>query len=109
MNKMLVDLATGETSIVPMTAEEIAAQEAMAAAVAALPYSLYKTDIISRMTDEEVEAFDTALAGASARLRRMWLDCQKVESDSPFFAGLKASFAAQLGDERAEAILAREG
>lgn len=112
MNRIVVNAATGKVSSVPLTAEEIAAAQAAAAAweaaEAAKPYALFKTTIISRMTDAEVDAFDAALTGASARQRRMWTDCQMVESGSPFFAVLHTQLAEAFTEDRADAILARE-
>lgn len=70
------------------------------------PYTIYKTDIVSRMTDPELEAFDTALTAAPLRQRRMWADCQALESSSEYFGGLTAQFTAAFGADRAKAILA---
>lgn len=107
MNKMIVDLATGETTIAVLSDEEVAAVQADLATASARPYDLFKTTIISRMTDEEVDAFDAALTAATARQRRMWTDCTRVESDSPFFAVLHTQLAEAFGEERADVILGR--
>lgn len=71
------------------------------------PFELFKTDVLGRMTDDELEGFDEELATASTRERRMWIDCTRLVSTDPYFEGLKAKFAAAFGEDRAKAILAR--
>lgn len=73
------------------------------------PFTLYKTDIEGRMTDDELTAFDTALSSATVRARRLWTDCQMVHSDDPFFATLTSQLTAAFGAGRAATILARAG
>ncbi|MDN3592118.1 hypothetical protein [Methylobacterium adhaesivum] len=72
-----------------------------------VPFELFKTDVLSRMTDDELDGFDEELATASTRERRMWIDCTRLVSTDPYFEGLKAKFAAAFGEDRAKAILAR--
>jgi len=67
--------------------------------------SLYKTDIYSRMSDEELDAFDEAMGAADTRTRLMWRDCLQVEIDSPFFTVLLDRLEAGFGKERAAQIL----
>jgi hypothetical protein len=71
------------------------------------PFTLYKTGIESRMTDDELTAFDAALSAATVRARRLWTDCQLVHSDDPFFATLTAQLTAAFGADRAFIILAK--
>jgi hypothetical protein len=71
------------------------------------PFTLYKTDIEGRMTDDELTAFDTALSAATVRARRLWTDCQMVHSDDPFFATLTTQLTAAFGADRAAIILAK--
>jgi hypothetical protein len=73
------------------------------------PFTLYKTDIEGRMTDDELTAFDAALSAATVRERRLWTDCQMVHSDDPFFATLTAQLTAAFGADRASIILAEAG
>jgi hypothetical protein len=70
------------------------------------PYTIYKTDVVSRMTDTELEQFDAALTAAPLRQRRMWTDCQALESSSEYFGGLTTQFTAAFGADRAKVILA---
>ena len=69
-------------------------------------FTLYKTDIESRMSDAELAAFDTALSAATVRARRLWTDCQMVHSDDPLFTALTTQLTAAFGADRASAILA---
>lgn len=71
------------------------------------PFTLYKTDIEGRMTDDELAQFDAALSAATVRVRRLWTDCQMVHSDDPFFAALSAQITAAFGSDRAAIILAK--
>lgn len=75
-------------------------------AVTQAPYGILKMDIVSRMTDSELDRFDAALTSAPTRARRMWTDCHEVRSDSDFFAGLRQQFTAAFDADRATAILA---
>jgi len=67
--------------------------------------SLYKTDIYSRMTDDEFSLFISAMEAASARIRYMWNDCQQVEVASPFWPLLQQQLTEAFGEERTAAIL----
>lgn len=106
MDRIVVDVITGQVTVVPLTDEEVAALEAQPPEPVA-PYQLYKTDIYSRMTDAELEAFDTAMRAAPLRERLMWADCVTVSSDSEYFLLLVSSMTAAFGDERTATILAR--
>lgn len=67
--------------------------------------ALFKTEIYSRMTDEELEAFEAALAVAPVRLRLMWRDCNSVEVESPLFPMLRQQLTEGFSEARAAAIL----
>ena len=71
------------------------------------PFTLYKTDIEGRMTDDELTAFDAALSSATVRERRLWTDCQMVHSDDPFFAALATQLTVAFGADRATIILSK--
>ena len=90
-------------------AQRQAARSALQAFVLATsdPFTLYKTDIEGRMTDDELTAFDAALSAATVRARRLWTDCQMVHSDAAFFATLTAQLTAAFGSARASIILAK--
>lgn len=70
-------------------------------------FELFKTDIIGRMTDEQVEDFDAELALQPARVRRMWADCTRVESTHPLYTLLHEQISAKYGEAEANRILAR--
>ena len=72
------------------------------------PYELYKTDVISRLTDTELDLFEAQLQGSTTRERRMWADCTRLVSSDPYFDALKAGFVTAFGVPRATAILAKE-
>lgn len=72
---------------------------------APLRTELYKTEIIERMTDAELEVFDAELSAAPLRKRLMWRDCVTVLATSPLFAELRGGMTVSFGAERAEAIL----
>ena len=72
-------------------------------------YSIYKTDVVSRMTDDELDKFDAGLTAATTRERRMWTDCTQIQSDSPYFTALQQQFAAAFGTGRATTLLAADG
>lgn len=73
----------------------------------ATAFAIYKTDVVTRMTDDELTRFDAALTSAPVRTRRMWTDCVEIRSDSPFFATLQAQFTTAFGADRTAAILAQ--
>jgi hypothetical protein len=68
MDKVIVDCSTGETTIVPLTAEEIAQREADAAAFAA--------EQAARQTEEDAKA--EAKASAQAKLAALGLTADEI-------------------------------
>lgn len=106
MDRIEVNVQTGEVSVVPLTAEEIAAAQEAAANLPPPVYGVYKTTIISRMSDDELAAFKAGMDAAPLRQQMMWNDCQSVQSDSPLFPVLQAAFAGAFGEARAAEILA---
>ncbi len=70
--------------------------------------SLFKTDIYSRMTDEELSAFDLGMETADTRTRLMWRDCLQVDVNSPLFPLLQARLTEAFGPDRAAQILSLE-
>lgn len=70
--------------------------------------SLYKTEIYQRMSNVELDVFDSAIEQADRRTRLMWRDCLEVQADNPLFEQLKLQLTAAFGQERAEAILSLE-
>lgn len=67
--------------------------------------SLFKTEIYSRMTDEELDAFDDAIETSDRRTRLMWRDCLEVQADSPLWPVLQFQMAQEFGPDRASMIL----
>ena len=68
MDKIIVDCSTGETTIVPLTAEEIAQREADAAAFAA--------EQAARQTEEDAKA--EAKASAQTKLAALGLTADEI-------------------------------
>lgn len=68
MDKVIVDCSTGETTIVPLTAEEIAQREADAAAFAA--------EQAVRQAEEDAKA--EAKASAQAKLAALGLTADEI-------------------------------
>lgn len=66
---------------------------------------LYKTDIYSRMTDEELAAFEVGMETADTRTRLMWRDCLQVDVKSTLFNSLHLMLSKILGFDRAQEIL----
>lgn len=66
----------------------------------------YKSDVWRRCSETEAAALDAALAGSTAKLRRLWDDCTILEHEAPEWSLLAAGVAAVVGEERAAEILA---
>jgi hypothetical protein len=85
MQKVIVDFATGERTVVDLTAEEIADAQARTAAEAAGPKRWTSLEFIERFTESEQIAIVTA-AQSSAALR-LWYDkamaADFINSDDP--------------------------
>jgi hypothetical protein len=107
---VIYDAERGETIERDETAEEVADREARQAAEAALPvlFAIPKMLLWARLTDEEAEAVETAMASQPARLRGIWNSATEVRSDSEFFGTLETFLAAVLGADRAAALLQPE-
>lgn len=109
---VIYDAESGETVERDETLAEIADREARAAEAAEQeankPYSISKLALWTRLTDEEAETVDAAMADQPARLRGIWNSATEVRSDSEFFATLTAFLSAVLGDERATQVLQPE-
>lgn len=69
------------------------------------PYAIPKLTIITRMTDEQLDLFDTQLAAQPVRFRRSWLDAQEVHSDHPFHQVLLDAMTQAWGEAEATRIL----
>lgn len=70
--------------------------------------SLFKTDIYTRMSDEELVAFDVGMEAADTRTRLLWRDCLQVDVNSPLFPLLQARLSEAFGPDRAAEILSLE-
>lgn len=70
--------------------------------------SLYKTEIYSRMTDQELDRFDREIESAPTRIRLMWRDCLEVQADSNLFPLLQAQMTEEFGKDRTAEILSLE-
>lgn len=70
------------------------------------PYSLDKMVLWLRLTEQEADQVDAAMAQQPARLRGIWNTAQSVQSDSEFFGTLQAFLTAVIGATRAGQVLA---
>lgn len=73
-----------------------------------LPYNLYRSVFIRRMSEQEVQTMEAVLQNPAtpAKLRMMFYAVDYFVSDDPLFAQLSAAVAATLGAERAGELLA---
>lgn len=66
----------------------------------------YKSDIIKRMTDDEVDTFETLLLQTTARMRLTWETILAVYHLDPFFPEFYGMFVDTFGAAEADRILA---
>ncbi len=71
------------------------------------PYRITKLQIIDRMTDAQLDAFDADMEKVPKRMKRSWEVAQDIDSKHPLFAQLKQAMTAKWGAAEAERILAR--
>ncbi|MCO5092679.1 hypothetical protein [Bosea sp. (in: a-proteobacteria)] len=65
-----------------------------------------KADLWRRLTDEEAELLDTALAAAPLRLRRIFEAAQYLDTGDPDHPALRAGIVGALGEQRADEVMA---
>lgn len=70
-----------------------------------LPYELYRSLFIERMTNEEAGILELVLAEAEPKLRLMYNSVEYFVSNDPLFAVLHMTVASILGTERADILL----
>lgn len=70
------------------------------------PYTIFKTTLISRMKDAELETFDAVYRQQGLRDRMMWDNCISIISTDPYFAVLVELFTAAFGAARAKELVA---
>lgn len=66
----------------------------------------YKSDIIKRMTDDQVDTFETLLLQTTARMRLTWESILAVYHLDPFFPEFYGMFVDVFGMAEADRILA---
>jgi len=66
----------------------------------------YKSDIITRMTDAQVDTFDTLLNQTTPRMRLTWEAIQAVYHRGTFFPEFYGMFVDEFGQSEADRILA---
>lgn len=102
---------------VEMTSEEFEQFELDRASMVdpgSVPYRLYRSTFIERMTPEEAEIMEAVLMSEGAKLRLMYQAVDYFVSDDPLFAVLHWATAVALGEEgepnieRADQLLAAE-
>lgn len=69
----------------------------------------YKSDIIIRMTDDQLDTFNTLLNQTTPRMRLMWEAIQAVYRRSPFWEEFYGMFVEEFGMSEADRILEFSG
>jgi hypothetical protein len=72
------------------------------------PKVVPKLVVIERMTPEEAETADAAMAMQPAKLRQIWNAVNEIWSNSPWFSTLQEFFISLFGQTRADQILSFE-
>lgn len=72
------------------------------------PYRVYKSTFVSRMDEAEIEQMAARLATENVKYREMYAACDYFISDDPLFAVLHWTVVAELGEPRADELLAPE-
>lgn len=72
------------------------------------PKMVTKLLVLERMTDEEAEAADVAMAAQPAKLRQIWNAVNEIWSNSPWFPTLEAFFVDLFGQARTDQLLSFE-
>jgi hypothetical protein len=103
MNRIEVNVITGEQTVIPLTPEEIAA---LPPAPPPLPRRIAKADIWRRCTNSEAEAVDSLLNAQPIRLQRMWADAQYLSTADELFPAVQTALSQAFGSERASQLLA---
>jgi hypothetical protein len=67
----------------------------------------WKSDVFARCIDDaEAEAIEVGIAMQGAKLRNFFASVARIEHSHPIFPQLKAGFAAEFGQDRANELLA---
>ncbi len=69
----------------------------------------YKSDVIMRMSDDQVDTFDTLLNQTTARMRLTWDAITAVYHRGTFFPEFYGMFVDEFGQAEADRILAVSG
>lgn len=69
-------------------------------------YTIPKTLPWRRMTEAEAETMETAMRGASAKLRQIYAAATELNTADEFWPVLEQLLASQFGEERASELLA---
>lgn len=69
------------------------------------PYVLPKMLLWTRLSNDEADTVDAAMAAQPAKLRGIWNSATEIRSDSEFFETLEAFLASALGASRADELL----
>lgn len=104
MEKLVFDINTMASVVVPMTPEEIAEIEAV---VTPDPVAIIDAiDLWQRTTDAEAEAIEGYMAQAPARVRNIFRVANTFRGDHELFGMLKDAAETLFSPERAAALLA---
>jgi hypothetical protein len=72
------------------------------------PYTIFKTTLWMRLSNEEAETVMAAKEAQPAKFRGIWDDALLIQSDSQFFETLKLFLASTLSSARAKELLLPE-
>jgi hypothetical protein len=103
MDRIEVNVLTGEQTVITLTPEEIAA---LPPPQPPPPRRIAKADIWRRCTEAEAETLDTLLNAQPVRLRRMWADAQFLSTDDEMFPAVEAALVNAFGAPRTAELLA---
>ena len=103
MDRIEVNMQTGEVKTVALTAAEIAAIPPAVPAPALT--KIYKHDIWDRCTDAEAVTLDALLRSQSVRLQRLFNDSLSISKNDELYPMLYAACSAALAPGRADIIL----
>lgn len=87
---------------------ELKLEPAPAAAPAPEKFILSKLAMWRRLSEEEADTLEAALAGAPTRMRRMFEAAQYLDTRDEDYPSLRAGVVAALGEERADEVLQPE-
>lgn len=102
MDRIEINVMTGERSVISLTAEEIAALPPAPES----PRQIRKADLWRRATDQEAVTIDGLLTAQPVRLQRMWQDAMFLSTDDELYPAIEGALVTAFGAARAAELLA---